>query len=117
MEHFEPQNTITMAETKVLNPDELIEELKAKREKLSRSSAGWQEIGDLLSGDPDKDRDAALSRINELLELIKTEINLYWGPGIDEKNELRLLISDKQTNPWRKQVEDIEGDVDRIVGI
>jgi hypothetical protein len=54
---------------------------------------------------------ASLKRINKHLAQIKKEINENWGPDLSGKNEVTLFIQDKKTNPWRKQVEDIEGDV------
>jgi hypothetical protein len=54
---------------------------------------------------------ASLERINKHLAQIKKEINENWGPDLSGKNEVSLFIQDKKTNPWRKQVEDIEGDV------
>lgn len=61
-----------------------------------------------------EDQKASLDRINEHLSKIKEEINTYWGPDVssdNEVNEVVLFIEDKKTNPWRKQTEDIEPDV------
>ena len=59
----------------------------------------------------DAKKAASLKRINKHLAQIKKEINENWGPDLRGKSEVSLFIQDKKTNPWRKQVEDIEGDV------
>ncbi len=64
-----------------------------------------------------RNQTASLKRINKHLAAIKKEINENWGPGLSAKNEVALFIQDKKTNPWRKQVEDIEGDVNDITMI
>ena len=61
-----------------------------------------------------RNKAASLKRINKHLAAIKKEINENWGPEISSKSEVSLFIQDKKTNPWRKQVEDIEGDVNDI---
>jgi hypothetical protein len=58
-----------------------------------------------------RNQEASLKRINEHLAQIKKEINEHWGPRLSDRGEVSLFIQDKKTNPWRKQVEDIEGDV------
>ncbi len=55
-------------------------------------------------------RKASLERINELLAELKKEIKEYCRQE-DNPNEVVLFIEDKKTNPYRKQTEDIEGDV------
>ena len=57
---------------------------------------------------------ASLPEINDLLAQIKTKINDGWGPMINEQRELILFIKDKKGSPWRKQTEDIEGDIDEM---
>lgn len=115
MKVTKPKNSITMAENKK-TPFELLRE---KQGKLFGLKDDWEKITPPtpIAEDRNKDREAALKRINELLGVIKSEINVYWGPGIDPDHEVRILIADKQTNPHNKQVEDIEGDVHRMEGI
>ncbi len=105
-----------MAETKEEKRKKIIEELKSKREKLVSLSTDWNEIENPPIEPSKEDRDAALIRINELLGIIKSEINLHWGPDINPDEEVHLMIQDKRINPWRKQVEDIEGDVGGLEG-
>jgi hypothetical protein len=58
----------------------------------------------------DERQKKALVEINEKLSEIKTLINENWKD--DENNpEVVLFIEDKKTNPYRKQTEDIEGDI------
>ena len=57
------------------------------------------------------EQQASLDRINGYLEQIKEEINKHWGPEANPKNEVALFIQDRMYSPGRKQVEDIEGDV------
>ena len=60
-----------------------------------------------------------IKEINDQLELAKGKIKEYYAslPPTDPdhpekgKRELILYIKDKHVNPWRKQTEDIEGDV------
>ena len=61
----------------------------------------------------DKQR-TSLKKINELLAEIKNEMQTNWGPEINAEKELILFIKDKMGSPWRKQTEDIEGDVDEM---
>ncbi len=61
----------------------------------------------------DKQR-TSLKKINELLAEIKNEMQTNWGPEINAEKELILFIKDKKGSPWRKQTEDIEGDVDEM---
>ncbi len=56
----------------------------------------------------------SLKKINELLAEIKNEMKTNWGPEINAEKELILFIKDKRSNPWRKQTEDIEWDVDEM---
>jgi hypothetical protein len=92
-------------------------DLKEKRKLLAASLSDWKDIEERETTIDDPEREDALKRINELLGVIKSEINVYWGPNIDPDHEVRILIADKQTNPYNKQVEDIEGDVHRMEGI
>ena len=60
-----------------------------------------------------------MKEINRLLGLAKVEIEkFYQATPKDSENkpdrDLILYIKDKHTNPWRKQTEDIEGDVDEM---
>ncbi len=91
-------------------------DLKKKRDDLTKSLSEWEEIKEPGKTIQDPERDAALERINKLLGLIKSEINVYWGPGRNDDHEVRILIADKRSNPVDKQVEDIEGDVHRMEG-
>ena len=61
-----------------------------------------------------EDQDGSLEKINLLLAEIKNEIKTKWGPEINADKELILFIKDKMGSPWRKQTEDIEGDVDEM---
>jgi hypothetical protein len=66
-----------------------------------------------------KEQKGPIDEINKLLGLAKGEIEkFYENTPTDEKNkperELILYIRDKHSNPWRKQTEDIEGDVDEM---
>lgn len=104
-----------MAKTKKQKRNEIIRDLNSKRKKLVSLSADWKKIKN-PSESSKEDREDALIRINKLLGIIKSEINLHWGPNINPDEEVHLMIQDKRINPWRKQVEDIEGDVEKIVG-
>ena len=104
-----------MAKTKEQKRNEIIRDLNSKRKKLVSLSADWKKIKNPPESSK-KDRKDALIRINKLLGIIKSEINLHWGPDIDPDNEVRIMIKDKRINPWRKQVEDIEGDVGGLEG-
>jgi len=108
-----------MAETNGQKQD-TFPDLREKLDDLSKKLVDWQKnLHPPRETIEDKklDREEALEKINVLLQLIKSEINVYWGPKADPDNEVRILIADKHTNPWRKQVEDIEGDVGRMQGI
>ena len=61
-----------------------------------------------------EDKDGSLEKINFLLAEIKNEMKTNWGPEINAEKELILFIKDKKVSPWRKQTEDIEGDVDEM---
>ncbi len=104
-----------MAKTKKQKRNEIIRDLNSKRKKLVSLSADWKKIKNPPESSKE-DREDALIRINKLLGIIKSEINLHWGPDINPDEEVHLMIQDKRINPWRKQVEDIEGDVEKIVG-
>lgn len=58
----------------------------------------------------------ALADINAALDAIKTNIGKFHEDTSEGKpdRELILYIRDKHSNPWRKQTEDIEGDVDEM---
>jgi hypothetical protein len=108
-----------MATPKGKEPD-TFPDLQENLKNLSNDSARWLDEVKPPGTTPEEkeaDREKALIRINELLGVIKSEINVYWGPAIDPDHEVRLLIADKHINPYHKQVEDIEGDVHRIEGI
>jgi len=57
-----------------------------------------------------------LIEINAKLAEVKTKIKeFYQGSDTDRpQSELVLYIRDKHSSPWRKQTEDIEGDVDEM---
>jgi hypothetical protein len=60
-----------------------------------------------------------IEQINAQLEITKGKIIEYYketptDPEEGPKRELILYIRDKHVNPWRKQTEDIEGDVDEM---
>ena len=64
----------------------------------------------------------ALKYINDRLIEIKEKIPEFYKdiPTTDERGperELILFIRDKHKSPWRKQTEDIEGDVDEMRAI
>ena len=105
-----------MDTTSEMGPDKF-PDLKRKLNELSEKLTEWNKLQDPGTTIDESDRTEALERINEYLKMIKSEINVFWGPAVDPDNEVRILIQDKHTNPWRKQVEDIEGDVGRMQGI
>lgn len=61
-----------------------------------------------------------VEEINKLLAVIKGKIQDFYGSNDAEwdserpERELILYIRDKHHSPWRKQTEDIEGDVDEM---
>ena len=66
-----------------------------------------------------EDQISRVGEINDLLLQVKGKIEkFYQATPTDSENkpdrELILYIRDKHSNPWRKQTEDIEGDVDEM---